>query len=542
MCKWRGGKNRMFADISLSSLALSCDGMPGMDKMKAVPADGTLRHLEHFSGHKDLVLVDKNGTPTGWIPFQKLADVLLSEWKKISAYYETLLECIDDAVTVVNGEGHIAGWNPGAEKLYQYEERKAEDRPITYFFKEDSLVLMSVLKDGTKVKRKYNQPAEDVHVLINARPIILGGRIIGGISLERNISDIVKLNEELSSTTAYIQHLESKLENGKEAGPFHKIKGRSPALRSAIKLSEKVAGTDASVLITGESGVGKELFAQAIHQAGSRSSYPFVAVNCGAIPAALFESELFGYERGAFTGALRGGKKGRIDAAKGGTLFLDEIGEMPLELQVKLLRVLQDKQFYRVGGNEPIPIDTRIIAATNRSLEAMIAAGRFRADLYYRLNVVAIKIPPLRERIEDIPELTQICMKSFAVKYRKPVPRLDPEVMVRFMQNPWPGNIRELRNTVERLIILAEGDVITKDLLPDGLFEGSESRQTKREADIRPASIQEATEKEKIRRALQITFGNKSAAARMLGISRVTFYNRMRKYFPDEGKHFSGEK
>jgi transcriptional regulator with PAS, ATPase and Fis domain len=205
---------------------------------------------------------------------------------------------------------------------------------------------------------------------------------------------------------------------------------------------------------------------------------------------------------------------------------------MPQELQVKLLRVLQEKQFYRVGGNRAIPMDTRIIAATNRDMASMVSRGRFRADLYYRLNVVSINIPALRERIEDIPELAQGYLKAFALKYKKPVPELDPEVMVRFMQHSWPGNIRELRNTVERLMILAEGNVITTDLLPESFFEDGKTAPAPRPSDG-SAMIREASEKERVRRAMQKTFGNKSAAAKLLGISRVTLYNRLKKYFPD---------
>lgn len=518
-----------FLNVSLDTLALPWDETLDIKKMKVAPMGAEIINFSEFADKRDLALVDDSGAIAGWVPFAKLADAILQTWKKTAAFYETLLKTIDDAATVVDGAGRIVSWNPRSEELYHCPEKNVIGKPITRFFEEESLVLMSTLKEGKSVKKHYNQPQSDVHVLINSAPVMIGETTIGGISIERNISDIVKLNEELSSTTAYIQHLESKFEAKRPNDPFYKIKGRSASLQSAIKLAKKVAVTDASVLITGESGVGKELFAQGIHQASGRSGSPFVAVNCGAIPSALFESELFGYDRGAFTGAAREGKKGRIDAAKGGTLFLDEIGEMPLELQVKLLRVLQEKQFFRVGGNKPIPVELRVIAATNRDLEKMIADGLFRPDLYYRLNVVSITIPPLRDRIEDIPELVQVYLKDFSLKYKKPVPVLDPEVMVLFLKYSWQGNIRQLRNTVERMMILADDDVITKDLLPDDFAKGV-GAGSELPAMGNTAAFTGESEKEKLGRALKKTYGNKSAAAKLLGISRVTLYHRLKKY------------
>jgi transcriptional regulator with PAS, ATPase and Fis domain len=256
-----------------------------------------------------------------------------------------------------------------------------------------------------------------------------------------------------------------------------------------------------------------------------------VDLNCGAIPSALFESELFGYEKGAFTGAVKEGKKGKFDHAQGGTLFLDEVGELPLELQVKLLRVLQEKKFYRVGGNKPIPFDVRIISATNRNLEDMIRDGKFRQDLYYRLNVVSIYIPSLQERIEDIPELTQLFLSEFAHKYRCPIPTIDHEVMYIFLHYSWAGNIRQLRNTIEHMVILADEIIIRPHHLPPGFVEDNNDQYL----DIpQPFKAKSATivedDRNLIRESLEKTYGNKTAAARLLGISRVTLYNKIRKY------------
>lgn len=521
---------KLLQQVSLLSLASPWEEALDPARMHVVSKDALLSDLDESDLGKNLALQERGGVFVGWIPSQKVAQVLWQQWKICHAYYETLLETVDDAITAVDREGKIVSWNHRSEAIFDYPRNEIMGKPITRFFEQDALEVMSVLtegKGGKGVFRKYHQPRPHVYVLINSLPVVMNHRVIGGISVERNITDVVRLNDELSTTTAYIRDLEKQFDEQKAEDPFNKIKGRSQTIRHAVDLAGKVASTDASVLITGKSGVGKELFASAIHKASPRAKSPFIDINCSAIPAPLFESELFGYERGAFTGANKEGKKGKLDAARGGTLFLDEIGEMPLELQVKLLRVLQEKQFYRVGGTEPIPLDVRIIAATNRDPEEMIEAGRFRPDLYYRLNVVSIRIPSLRERMEDIPELVQLYLNEFSLKYSKPVPELDPEVMYRFINHDWAGNVRQLRNMIERIMILTDGETIQTHHLPSNFTKTDGSRITS------PPSLQPPvsdSEELRIRDALTTTYGNKSAAAKLLGISRATLYNKMRKY------------
>src|SRR5574342_535104 len=246
--------------------------------------------------------------------------------------------------------------------------------------------------------------------------------------------------------------------------------GQSAAMRQVFEMIAKVADSPSTVLITGESGTGKELVARELHRGSSRRDRPLIKVNCAAIPKDLVESELFGYERGAFTGAV-GSKPGRFELADGGTLFLDEIGEIPLEMQVKLLRALQESEFERVGGVKTIRVDVRLITATNRDLKALIADGRFREDLYYRLNVVPIALPPLRERREDIPLLVAHFLEKYDRRLGKRVERMDEEAMQVLMRYPWPGNIRELENLVERSVLFADGPVISEAQLPDSLRE-----------------------------------------------------------------------
>jgi PAS domain S-box-containing protein len=514
----------------LYSLSLPLNTQMDLDQLSIYPQDTLLSDLNWPLEQKDLALINSNGDYVGWIPLTVLTEYFYKLWQITSTFNDALLRTIDDAVTVVDQNGKVLLWNPSAEKLYDCPKEDIIGKPITNFFKEESLMLMSTIEQKKGIQRLYNQSRPDIHVLVSTLPVVYEDKLIGGISVERNITDIVKLNTGLSNQTAYIQDLEKKIGSLEPTDPFHKIKGRSEKLTESIKLAKRVAETDVSVLLVGKSGVGKELFAQAIHNASSRANKPFIDLNCGAIPSALFESELFGYERGAFTGAAKEGKKGKFDHAHGGTLFLDEIGELPLDLQVKLLRVLQEKNFYRVGGNKPIPFDVRIISATNRNLEDMIKNGEFRQDLYYRLNVVSIHIPALSERIEDIPELTQLFLSEFANKYHCPVPILDHEVMYIFLHHLWPGNIRQLRNTIEHMIILADEDVIRPKHLPPGFIKDNNEFHISLQNHDTNLPTEILNDRDMIKNALEKTYGNKSAAAKLLGISRVTLYNKIKKY------------
>ena len=509
----------------------------GDRQMVEYPYHAKLSEVSNIENGKDLLLIDREGNKVSYVPYLRLVETIFLSWKETMAYYEALLASITDAVTGVNQNGDIVSWNHSSEQFYGYPRENVMGQPITQFFKEEAIILKKILKDGESIERKYNQPTTDVHVIITAKPVYSNDELIGGISVERDISDIVRLNEELTTTKAYIHNLENKYEKSRQVDPFEKIKGRSRQVKDTIAVAKKVGRTDATILITGESGVGKELFAEAIHNASPRSEKPFIAINCGAIPASLFESELFGYEKGTFTGASKEGKQGKIDLAQGGTLFLDEVGELPLDLQVKLLRVLQEKRFYRLGGNIPIPVDVRIITATNRNLEEMIEEGKFREDLYYRLNVISLTIPPLRERREDIPELLSLFLEEFSLKYGTAKPMVSSKVMSIFLHHEWRGNIRQLRNVAERLIILSgDEDEIELKHLPT-LFQKNQPETSSKETLIehKPPveNVEEVTrgdEKEEIQAALAKTYNNKSAAAKILGISRATLYNKMQKY------------
>ena len=320
-----------------------------------------------------------------------------------------------------------------------------------------------------------------------------------------------------------VLHLETQLENKYS---FDNIIGKSKLIQEAVDLAKKVAFSDTSVLLTGETGTGKEVFAQAIHHASNRKNRNFVAVNCSAISHDLLESEFFGHKAGAFTGAVKD-RKGLLAEANNGTIFLDEIGELATDLQVKLLRVIETGEYIRIGDNKPVKTDVRIIAATNRDLEMEIEKGNFREDLFYRISVFQIRLPALKERIIDIEPLAYHFLYLFASKSRKKIERISPECISRLEQHKWNGNTRELRNVLERCVILADGNEITSDLLPFEIQNATESASHGRpfyKIDLN------TVEKEHIRRVLEYTNGNKTKAAELLGIALTTLYRKLSSY------------
>jgi two-component system response regulator HydG len=317
--------------------------------------------------------------------------------------------------------------------------------------------------------------------------------------------------------------MEKRLENAAEV---QGIVGRDPRMQTVFRLIEDIAPTDATVLIQGESGTGKEMVARAIHQLSHRKDKPFVVIDCSAYPATLLESELFGHEKGAFTGATRQ-KIGRFEKANGGTVFLDEIGEIPPSAQIKLLRVLQTQSFERLGGEKTLTVHVHFLAATNKDLLQEVKAGRFREDLYYRLNVIPLQLPPLRERPNDIPLLARHFLRLFSEEQHKPIHDFSSEALRLILNYPWPGNVRELENSVEHAIVLAKGNQVEAVDLPPVLFElGRLSRKGR----LQGLATMAEKEQEVLMEALERCQWNKKETARHLGISRNTLYQKMKRY------------
>lgn len=369
------------------------------------------------------------------------------------------------------------------------------------------------------------------NIVVHRIPIKKKGRVIAvfGLVMFQDISEVVKLSGKLHSLETKVRRYEKELMNLRSTRyTFASIVGASAAIVLLKQQALTAAANTSPVLITGESGTGKELFAQAIHHAGPRKLHPFIQINCAAIPKDLLESELFGYDRGAFTGALSTGKPGKFEIADNGTIFLDEIGDLPLEMQPKLLRVLEEKCFERVGGNKLIRSDFRLIAATNQDLEALIARGRFRKDLFYRLNVISLGIPPLRERPEDVAPLANHLLATLAQSNGCPAISIGSEAMVALTAHSWQGNVRELSNVLERALLAMRGDKIQVADLP---FIPRESILVGHAANVpRIRDIQAQAEKAAIRAALEKTGNNKAQAAAVLGIHRTLLYKKMKKH------------
>lgn len=447
--------------------------------------------------------------------------------KHLFHYLDTLIETSSDAIIIINKLGEVEYWNSQAEQMYDIPLESIRMKKITNFFNKEDLKIVEILETKEKVSNVYHLPRPDKHVLISSSPIFdEQGNLIGAISIDQDITSIVKLNDKLALTTNELQKIKQQYNVQEQMGPLSGIIGNSLAIKTVKELTLKVAKTDATVLIQGESGVGKELFARGLHEASLRKEKPFIPINCGAIPEALFESEFFGYEKGAFTGANKDGKAGKVEMADGGTLFLDEVGMLPLDMQVKLLRVLQEREVCRIGGVVSRKVDSRIVAATNSDMEEMVKNGLFREDLYYRLNVVSLYVPSLRDRIEDIPDLVNSFLQEYSAKYNKECPSLLNSAMERMISYQWPGNIRELRNIVERIIIFIDKPTIHADDLMNIIPITNNHTITKEGL----AQERAVLEHDRIKEALLETYGNKSAAAKKLGISRVSLYNKIKQY------------
>jgi two-component system response regulator HydG len=345
-------------------------------------------------------------------------------------------------------------------------------------------------------------------------------------ALTLKIRKVLQLNELGQESFLRQEWLETKFD-------FSRIIGHSPKMLEVFETLALVAPTEAPVLILGESGTGKELIADAIHQNSPRRQKPLVKLNCAALQESLLESELFGHERGAFTGAVSR-KEGRFQQADEGTIFLDEIGDMTLNTQSKMLRVLQEKEFEPVGGTRTLKVDVRVIAATNKDLLQEVQAGHFREDLYYRLNVVSLTMPPLRERREDIPPLVEYFIKIYAERNHRPIKGMEPRVLDAFQRYHWPGNVRELENAIERAVIMCTGEYIRLEDLPLTLSSPGPEAVTG-EVGIKAGLSMREMEKQLILKTLEDTQGNKSKAARLLGISRRTLLNKLQEYRIGEG-------
>ena len=432
--------------------------------------------------------------------------------------FQVVLDSISDGILAVDEQGQVTTINRVAEQMLNCAAAQVVDRNLRELNLPDTGIL-AALDGRTCLNRKRNLITQKGRFQFLATSKLIRDsrdRVVGAVEIMRDLQEV----RELASAVSEAPQI-----------TFSDMIGRSPAIQAAIAFAQKIAPGDALVSIRGESGTGKELFASAIHTESGRSG-PFVPINCAALPEALLESELFGYVGGAFTGARREGKPGLFEIAREGTLFLDEIGEMPLALQAKMLRVLQERKVRRVGGSAEVPVDTRVVTATNKSLERLVEEKAFREDLYYRINVFPIHIPPLRERLEDIPPLVEHFLFRINSRLHKNVRTLSPAALEKLRTHRWPGNVRELRNVIERAAILCsseqigESSILFNFELDRALPEVSAGAMGAPEG---LSALLDRYEKRLLAQALE-EGGSIRQVARRLGVSHTTLLNKMKKH------------
>jgi PAS domain S-box-containing protein len=449
------------------------------------------------------------------------------EHQDLNQYWKTVVDTIQDGVMIVNPEGVIVSVNRAFEEITGYGSEEVQGQPCTMLNctscemarNAEGCHFCVMFKRGSLRKQRCLVKRKDgatVHIVKNASVLKdLLGTVIGAVETMTDITNLVDKEIQIES---YRQELDSE-------DRFQGMIGVSASIQKVFELIKNAAQSDAPAIIYGESGSGKELVAKAIHEIGLRRKRPYVKVNCAALNESLLESELFGHVKGAFTGAHRG-REGRFEAASSGDIFLDEIGDLPLSTQIKLLRVLEEKVVERVGDNRPIGVDVRIISATNRDLPELIAKGEYREDFFYRINVIPIHVPPLRERVEDIPLLSRSFFNKIQLKSGKQLAGISNAAMERLVEYHWPGNIRELKSAFEFAFVSCGQGMIEPEHLPQNLQTGATSRVQRRET---PEDIN-TIKKKRLIQALERYDGNQTQAARHLGISRTSVWHQMKRF------------
>ena len=477
--------------------------------------------LVAFSEEQKRILADKNRNMTDFV--EKMADLLAAKADQQETLenvevsrneMSTVLETTHEGIFALDQKGYVKHCNNRAATLFDTTKRDLIGRHISKLMPGSPAI--KVLETGrgyTENEEIFKVDGGQHHFIVTVKPFCNGDEIDGVVVSFRDITEAQKLVYNFSTRA-----IKNTVDD---------IIGTSEKIMIAKKQALITARGNSTVLITGESGTGKEMFAKAIHYASSRSDHPFITVNCGAIPENLLESELFGYEKGAFTGASEKGKAGKFELADGGTIFLDEIGDMPLHLQVKILHVLQNMRFERVGGSKSIIVDVRVIAATNKNLEKLIDEGKFREDLYYRLSVIPLSIPPLRERREDIKMLMYHFLRKYNTFMNRKITGFSPAVEDLYLNHDWPGNVRELENAVEYGTNMAFGDTIDIDEVPARIMKKEEEIVKFKNLDKPLAEQIKLYEREIITRKLKQHNGVKDAVARELGLSRATLYRKL---------------
>ena len=453
---------------------------------------------------------------------ERMAEEVINH-KEMEVLLTSIIDAIYDAISVADEKGKIVLVNKAYTRITGMSPDYVVGKMATVDIAEGSSLHLEVARTRKPIyNARLKVGPNRKEVVVNVTPLFVKGQFQGSVGVIHDISEIERLARELEDTRRLLRYVKAKY-------TFDDIAGSSKLMQVAIDQARKVSTTRATVLLNGQSGTGKELFAHAIHNSSDRKDASFISVNCAALPESLLESELFGYVEGAFTGARRGGKKGLLQEADKGTVFLDEVAKMSLSVQSKFLKFLQDKEIKPVGGNETVKLDVRVIAATNVSLEKLVAEGNFLPDLYYRLNVVPIVIPALKEHPEDIPEVARLIVMRLNQEYGRVVTAIDPAVISIFKKHDWPGNVRELENVIGRAMISMELDEkVIKVTHIKGVFENHEKRSQLPEGKL--SVLMDGYEREVIKAVLDKCSWNKTKASNELGISIRSLYYKLEKY------------
>lgn len=546
-----GGRVTLFNTAAERLMGISADSVMGRHVWDAIP--NTRLHIVLETGEAELDQIQDTGVTTimtNRVPvrnargeivgalatFRDIGEIKrlgseIAALKETRTLLEAIVNATQDAISVVDDKGLGLLINPAYTRLTGLTERDVLQRPATVDIAEGESMHMHVLRTRKAVKHvPLKVGAGRREVLVDVAPIVVDGALKGSVAVIHDVSELRSLSEQLDRANQLIRRLDTKY-------TFDDIVAVSPIMQELMEQARRAASTPATVLLSGESGTGKELFAHAIHHSSDRANRPFICVNCGAIPDTLQESQLFGYVEGAFTGARRGGQKGHFLEAQGGTIFLDEIAESNMAVQAKLLRVLQEKEIVPVGASRPVPVDVRVITATNVDLASLSQKGRFRSDLFYRLNVLPIHIPPLRERREDISPLLNALLAKLNKEYSRHVEGITPEALALFCSYEWPGNVRELENMLGRALInMQPGDKLVRaDHLPlrSPVLSCPPAGPGDTENQKSMTSLSEAHavwEKALLRQVMAATGGNRTRAANLLKISVRQLYNKLKRY------------
>jgi PAS domain S-box-containing protein len=515
-------KDRLFVTDNFEELVVK----PEIDVIIEATGDPEVQKKIHKLKHNGAAVMEALAGNLLMAILQAKEELL--EVKKLKSELWAILNSVQEAIEVADNTGLVKYTNPMFTRVTGILESQRVGKNI-FEVSPHGALAQALVKQRPVVGYRSKVGGSGVEVISNAAPILVEGEVEGAVVVFRPITDILKLMDELQKSTTIIENLYAKIDQitGSKY-TFEDLKGASKVFIATVEMAKKAAKSDSPVLLVGESGTGKELYAHAIHQASQRRGKPFIRISCASVPEELLESELFGHEKGSFTGAVKT-KLGKVELVSGGTLFLDEIGDINPYLQGKLMRLLQDKEFERVGGSTTIQADVRIITATNIDLKSMVRKGRFREELYFLLNVIELNLPPLRQRRDDIPGLTDYFIGKLNRKLGKKVRGAAPDALQLLSSYDWPGNIRELENVIERAMVSVESDVIGRQHLSPyiGQFNSAAANQY---TEIIPLDKMEQIMLKAALARFGETLEGKKKAAQALNISLATLYNKLKKY------------